>query len=127
MRGCIVAMLTLTLLAGSALAQTQTIGPGGVPMAPGPSQPRDFTPGGINAGGSQVAPGPAARDIYMERIGPGGARLAPGAGDVGTGPTVRRPTIAPSSGGLRGTIKTGHRHIYRGKRGKRHRPQARAG
>src|SRR5262249_17991549 len=118
--------LALPLLAGLALAQTQTIGPGGVPMAPGPSQPRDFTPGGINAGGSQVAPGGAARDIYMERIGPGGARLAPGPGDVGAGPPARRPGVARSSGGLRATIKTGRRHIYRGKRGKRHPPQAHA-
>ena len=102
--------------ATAALAQTQSIGPGGGPMAPGPSQPRDYTPGGIGPGGVPVAPGPAARDVNIERIGPGGGPLAPGpAGNVGTGPTLRTPTVAPSSGGIAGTIRA-KRRIHRGRR-----------
>jgi len=99
-----------------AFAQTERIGPGGVRMAPGPSQPHDFTPGGIGAGGVPVAPGPAARDVNVERIGPGGTALAPGpAGSVGTGPVLRTPTVAPSSRDLSGTVKAKRRHFHRGK------------
>jgi hypothetical protein len=99
-------------------APAQTIGPGGVPIAPGPSQPRDFTPGGIGPGGVPVAPGPAARGVNIERTGPGGGPLAPGpAGSVGTGPTLDLPQVAPSSRDLRSTIRT-KRQKYRGK-GKR--------
>jgi hypothetical protein len=112
-------VLLVAALAGTASItplSAQTIGPGGGPMAPGPSQPRDFTPGGIGAGGVGVAPGRAARDVNIERIGPGGGRLAPGpAGSVGTGPTLDSPTVAPSSGGVRTTIRT-KRQKHRGKR-----------
>jgi hypothetical protein len=111
-------LVTVALIAWSvsALAQTERIGPGGVRMAPGASQPHDFTPGGIGAGGVPVAPGSAARDVNVERIGPGGTALAPGpAGNVGTGPTLRTPAVAPSSRDLSGTIKTKRRHFYRGK------------
>jgi len=105
---------------GIGLAQTERIGPGGIPMAPGPSQPRDFTPGGIGPGGVPVAPGPAARDTMIERIGPGGVPLAPGpAGNVGTGPTLPHVSAAPSSRNLSTTIRTKRRPIYRGK-SKRH-------
>jgi hypothetical protein len=105
------AMVVASISASSA----QTTGPGGGPMAPGPSQPRDFTPGGIGPGGGAVAPGRAARDVNIERIGPGGGRLAPGpAGSVGTGPTLDLPTVAPSSGGVRGTIRT-KRQKHRGR------------
>jgi hypothetical protein len=99
------------------IADAQTIGPGGGPIAPGPSQPRDFTPGGIGPGGGQVAPGPAARGVNIERIGPGGGRMAPGpAGSVDSGPSLNpSTTVAPSSGGIRGTIKS-KRSKYRGKR-----------
>jgi hypothetical protein len=103
-------------LAGATAGLGQTIGPGGGPMAPGPSQPRDYTPGGIGPGGVPVAPGPAARDLNIERIGPGGGPLAPGpAGNVGTGPTLRTQTVAPSSGGIAGTVKA-KRRLHRGKR-----------
>src|SRR3989442_1684251 len=63
--------------AGATAGLGQTIGPGGGPMAPGPSQPRDYTPGGIGPGGVPVAPGPAARDVNIERIGPAGPARAP--------------------------------------------------
>jgi hypothetical protein len=111
-------LVTIALLGASvsALAQTERIGPGGVRMAPGPSQPRDFTPGGIGAGRVPVAPGPAARDVNVERIGPGGGALAPGpAGNVGTGPTLRTPAVAPSSRDIAGTVKAKRKHYYRGK------------
>jgi hypothetical protein len=102
--------------AGATAALAQAIGPGGIPMAPGPSQPRDFTPGGIGPGGVPVAPGPAARGINIEQIGPGGGRLAPGpAGSVGTGPTLRTQTVAPSSGGIAGTVKA-KRRVHGGRR-----------
>jgi hypothetical protein len=122
MRIPVLAIIAPLVCADFALAQTQTIGPGGVPMAPGPSQPHDYTPGGIGPGGVAVAPGAAARGVNIERIGPGGGPLAPGpAGDVGTGPTLRTPTVAPSSGGLRGTVYAKRHHVYRGK--KRVRPR----
>jgi hypothetical protein len=112
-------VLFVAALLGAASITTsnaQTIGPGGGPMAPGPSQPRDFTPGGIGAGGTSVAPGAAARGVNVERIGPGGGRLAPGAaGSVGTGRTLDSPTVAPSSGGVRTTIRS-KRYKQRGKR-----------
>lgn len=107
-----------TLFAGlvTALAQTERIGPGGIPMAPGPSQPRDFTPGGIGPGGVPVAPGSAARDVMIERIGPGGVPIAPGpAGNVGTGPTLPNLSVPPSSRDLSTTIRAKRRTIYRGK------------
>src|SRR4051794_20631719 len=107
------------LFVGYAAAQTMAPGPGGVPMAPGPSQPHDYTPGGVGPGGVAVAPGRAARRVNMDRIGPGGGALAPGsAGNVGTGPTLRSPTVAPSSGGIRTTIHSKRRPHFRG----RHRP-----
>jgi hypothetical protein len=116
MRTAVLASIVLIGWSANALAQTERIGPGGVPMAPGPSQPRDFTPGGIGAGGAPVAPGPAARDVNVERIGPGGGALAPGpAGNVGTGPTPRTPAVAPSSRDLSGTVHTKCRKLYRGK------------
>jgi hypothetical protein len=88
----------------------------------GPSQPRDFTPGGIGPGGGAVAPGRAARDVNIERIGPGGTRLAPGpAGNVGTGAAARPPAASPSSSGLRTTVKS-KRRLHRGKT--KRRPQA---
>jgi hypothetical protein len=106
------------VVAGISAAAAQTTGPGGLPMAPGPSQPRDFTPGGIGPGGGPIAPGPAARGVNIERLGPAGLPIAPGpAGSVGTGPTLDSPTVAPSSGGVRTTIRT-KRQKYRGK-GKR--------
>jgi hypothetical protein len=110
--------IALLLLAGATIcyAQGQAIGPGGVPMAPGPSQPRDFTPGGVGPGGVKVAPGRAARNANVERTGPGGTKLAPGpAGSVGRASTLRAPTVAPSSG-VRGTIKAKRRPIYRKKK-----------
>jgi hypothetical protein len=117
MRTLVLVTVALIGYSASAVAQTQRIGPGGVPMAPGPSQPRDFTPGGIGAGGVPVAPGPAARDVNVERIGPGGGALAPGpAGNVGTGPTPRTPAVAPSSRDLSGTVQAKRRHFHRGKK-----------
>jgi hypothetical protein len=101
------AAIALLLMAAHASAQTLAPGPGGVPMAPGPSQPHDYTPGGVGPGGVAVAPGRAARGVNMDRIGPGGGALAPGtAGSVGTGPTLRTPSVAPSSGGIRTTIRS---------------------
>jgi hypothetical protein len=101
--------------AGITPGDAQTIGPGGVPMAPGPSQPRDFTPGGIGPGGGQVAPGRAARGVNMERTGPGGGRVAPGpAGSVDSGPSLNPSTVVPSSGGIRTTIRS-KRQKHRGK------------
>jgi hypothetical protein len=92
-------MLVITATLGMAtLAWAQTIGPGGGPMAPGPSQPHGYTPGGTGPGGVSVAPGPAARGVNVERVGPGGSILAPGpAGSVRTGPTFRRPTVVRTS------------------------------
>jgi hypothetical protein len=109
------AVVALVGAASVSIGMAQTIGPGGGPIAPGPSQPRDFTPGGIGPGGTRVAPGPAARGVNMERIGPGGGRVAPGpAGSVDSGPSLRPTTVAPSSGGIRGTIKS-KRYKKRGK------------
>ena len=106
----------------SEMAMAQTIGPGGVPLAPGPSQPRDFTPGGISPGG-RVAPGPAARGVNIEGTGPAGDRLAPGpAGSVSTDPTPRTPVIAPLPRDLRTTIRS-KRYYHR--KHKRARPMAR--
>jgi hypothetical protein len=101
--------VAIGVLAGTmATAQTQTIGPGGVPLAPGPSRPRDFVPGGIGPGGA-VAPGPAARGGNIDREGPGGTRIAPRpAGSVGTGPTPPTQTVVPS-GTLRPTIRAKRR------------------
>ena len=99
--------VTVLLFAAHASAQPMAPGPGGGPMAPGPSQPHTYTPGGIGAGGVPVAPGPAARGVNMDRLGPGDVRLAPGAaGTIDTGLTPRAPTVAPSSGGVRGTIRS---------------------
>jgi hypothetical protein len=97
-------------MATSAAAQT-TIGPGGVPLAPGPSQPRDFTPGGTGAGGG-IAPGRAAPRTNIDREGAGGTRLAPGsAGSVGTPTqskqTVTRPTISAKKGRIQRKIRRG--------------------
>src|SRR5262245_64705038 len=119
----IIALLLSTIVVApllSEIAMAQTIGPGGVPMAPGPSQPRDFTPGGISPGG-RVAPGPAARGVDIERTGPAGDRLAPGpAGSVSTDPTPRTPAVAPLPRDLRTTIRSKGRHMHR--KGKRARP-----
>jgi hypothetical protein len=110
-----VSIIALVGAASISIAAAQTIGPGGGPIAPGPSQPRDFTPGGIGPGGTRVAPGPAARGVNMERTGPGGGKVAPGpAGSVDSGPSLRPTTVAPSSGGIRTTIKS-KRKKYRGK------------
>ena len=107
----LVTIVVALLLSEGALAQT--IGPGGVPLAPGPSQPRDFTPGGISPGGA-VAPGPAARGVNIERTGPAGDRIAPGpAGSVSTDPTPPRPVVAPLPRDLRATIRSKGRHMYR--------------
>ena len=117
MRIPVLAAIALLAWTTGSLGQTQTIGPGGVPMAPGPSQPHDYTPGGIGPGGVPVAPGAAARDANVERIGPGGGPLAPGpAGNVGTGPTLRTPAVAPSSRDLATTIHAKRRHFFRGKK-----------
>jgi hypothetical protein len=111
----ILSVAAAAMMASIAAGGAQTIGPGGIPIAPGPSQPRDFTPGGIGPGGVPVAPGPAARDVNIERIGPGGGPLAPGpAGSVGTGPTVQLPTVAPSSRDLAPTTRS-KRLKHRGK------------
>jgi hypothetical protein len=108
------ALLAIVSWSMSALAQTKSIGPGGILMAPGPSQPHDFTPGGTGAGGVSVAPGRAARDADIERIGPGDTAVAPGpAGRVRAGPTARTQPLVPSSGGLAVTIKAKHRHHRR--------------
>jgi hypothetical protein len=120
----IVALLLAMVVAplSSEVAMAQTIGPGGVPLAPGPSQPRDFTPGGISPGG-RVAPGPAARGVNIEGTGPAGDRLAPGpAGSVSTDPTPRTPVIAPLPRDLRTTIRS-KRYYHR--KHKRARPMAR--
>ena len=115
MRHALPTLFLLLALPGMAVAQGQAIGPGGGPMAPGPSQPRDFTPGGVGPGGARVAPGPAARNANVERLGPGGGRLAPGpAGSVGSVSTERAPTVAPSSR-ITGTIHAKRRPYYRGK------------
>src|SRR4051812_4644692 len=111
-------LLTVTVVAplSSEVALAQTIGPGGVPMAPGPSQPRDFTPGGISPGG-RVAPGAAARGVDIERPGPAGARLAPGpAGSVSTDPTRPAPVVAPLPRDLRTSIRSKRYHHRKGKR-----------
>jgi hypothetical protein len=85
-------LVLLTSLALAPVVLAQTIGPGGGPIAPGPSQPRGYTPGGTGAGGVTVAPGPAARGVNVDRDSPGG-RLAPGsAGSVSTAPTARTTT-----------------------------------
>jgi hypothetical protein len=110
--------LFVALLASTeaGFAQPTAPGPGGVPMAPGPSQPHTFTPGGSGTGGA-VAPGPAARNVNMDRIGPGGVALAPGGTRrVRTRAASPAPIIAPSSSGLRTTIYVRHRKIFRHKR-----------
>ena len=97
----------------------QTTGPGGGPIAPGPSQPQGYTPGGVGPGGGQVAPGPAARDISIERLGPGGTTLAPGpAGSVNTGPTLRTPAVARSGRNFVVAKKSTRRASHR-RKGKR--------
>jgi hypothetical protein len=115
----LIRVLSVVAMVGAAsisIAAAQTIGPGGGPIAPGPSQPRDFTPGGIGPGGGAVAPGPAARGVNIERTGPGGGRVAPGpAGSIDSGPSLRPTTVVPSSGGVRGTIKA-KRYKKRSKR-----------
>ena len=118
------AIIALLALVDLACAQTQTIGPGGTPMVPGPSQPRDFTPGGTGAGGAAVAPGRAARGANVERIGPGGTPLAPGpTGSVRPSPTPRpAPTLAPSSR-VTTAIYSKRRPVHRSKhRLRRHSP-----
>jgi len=72
-----VAAAATLMVAGAALSSAQVIGPGGVLIAPGPSQP-NYTPGGVGPGGTLVSPGPAGRDIPIEQPGPGGIRIAPG-------------------------------------------------
>src|SRR5580704_4005003 len=67
----------MLLVAGAAVSVAQVVGPGGVLIAPGPSQP-NYTPGGIGPGGTLVSPGPSGRDISIEQPGPGGIRIAPG-------------------------------------------------
>ena len=85
-------LVIVAILGFTDLGMAQTIGPGGGLMAPGPSQPRGYTPGGTGAGGVTVAPGPAARGVNVERDSPGG-RLAPGpAGSVSTAPGLRTTT-----------------------------------
>jgi hypothetical protein len=116
MRTVVLALIAPIIPLLSAIAQTESIGPGGVRMAPGPSQPHDYTPGGKGAGGVRVAPGAAARGVNVDRIGPGGTVMAPGpAGNVGTGPTLRTPVVSPSSRDIAGTVKSKRRHFHRGK------------
>jgi hypothetical protein len=79
------------LLLGFAAATAQIVGPGGAPLAPGPSLPRDFTPGGAGPGGAQIAPGSAARGLSIDHPGPGGTRLAPGPAGTSLSQPVRRP------------------------------------
>lgn len=70
----------MLMVPGVGVSCAQVIGPGGVLIAPGPSQP-DSTPGGIGPGGARggrISPGPAGRDITIEQPGPGGIRIAPG-------------------------------------------------
>ena len=87
-------LVIIALAAMSCVAAAQTIGPGGIEMAPGPSQPRGYTPGGTGPGGVQVAPGPAARGAPIERVSPGGTLVAPGpAGSVSTAPSFRAPAV----------------------------------
>jgi hypothetical protein len=115
----ILSMMAMIGAAGMSLASAQTTGPAGLPMAPGPSQPRDFTPGGIGPGGGPIAPGPAARGVNIEQLGPAGLPIAPGpAGSVGAGRALDSPAVAPSSGGIRTTIRT-KRKKYRGKGSRR--------
>jgi hypothetical protein len=72
------AVVAATLMLISAeLPPAQVIGPGGVLISPGPSQP-NYNPGGVGPGGAIVSPGPAGRDIPLEQPGPGGIRIAPG-------------------------------------------------
>jgi len=88
-----VQLVIVATLGLAGFSAAQTIGPGGGPIAPGPSQPRGYTPGGTGAGGVTVAPGPAARGINVDRDSPGG-RLAPGsAGSVSTAPAARTTTV----------------------------------
>ena len=116
MRLLVPALVALAGWCGDAAAQTKAIGPGGVLMAPGPSQPHDFTPGGVGPGGVSVAPGPAARDTNIQRTGPGDIELAPGpAGRIRSGRSVSTQVVAPSSSGIAGTVKARrhHRHKHR--------------
>ena len=48
--------------------------PGGVPIAPG-APVKGYTPGSIELGGVEVAPGNAARDVPVYRKGAGGVRV----------------------------------------------------
>src|ERR1700674_4531634 len=106
------AVAVTLMVAGAAVSSAQVIGPGGVLIAPGPSQP-NYTPGGVGPGGTLVSPGPAGRDISIEQPGPGGIRIAPGpAGSIAAqrrsppdtqvryGPETLRTTIVsgPSAG-----------------------------
>ena len=122
----IMALMLAGAGATSALAQLmpgQTIGPGGTPMSPGPSQPRDFTPGGAGPGGARVSPGPAARDVNIEREGPGGTHLSPGpAGRAETRSAPATQVMAPASGGVSHTIRASSRKVHRGKTKRRGRP-----
>jgi hypothetical protein len=67
-------------------------------MAPGPALPGNS--GGIGLGGTNIAPGPAARDSLIQQEGPGGVPLAPG------------PSIATQPN-LHGHHRAGHRVTHR--------------
>jgi hypothetical protein len=113
-------LLLIAALGVADAGWAQTTGPGGGPIAPGPSQPQGYTPGGIGPGGGQVAPGPAARDINIERLGPGGTSLAPGpAGSVNTGPTLRTPQAVRSSRNFAIAREAARRAPHRHKRKRR--------
>jgi hypothetical protein len=64
-------LLALALTSAAHAQLTQTPGPGGVPLAPG-APVQGWTPGGTSFGGTEVAPGPAARSLPMYRTAPGG-------------------------------------------------------
>jgi hypothetical protein len=94
----------IALLLPACILSAQTIGPGGIPIAPGPSQP-GYTPGGIGPGGIPIAPGPAARSIpsIVTGPGPGGIPIAPG--PAGHLPRQRVAPVGPTPSGS-GTIAT---------------------
>jgi hypothetical protein len=122
------ALAAALVAAGATMSFAQVIGPGGVLIAPGPSQP-NYTPGGVGPGGTLVAPGPAGRDITIEQPGPGGIRMVPGpAGSIAA--QRRAPPESPvlyGSEAVRGTIisdrDAGHQRRFRHRPGriKRHR------
>jgi hypothetical protein len=116
-RATLAAVAAILMTAGAIAAHAQVIGPGGVLIAPGPSQP-NYYPGGLGPGGAIVSPGPAGRNIPLEQPGPGGIRIAPG--PAGSIAAQQRPLpnnqVLYGSAPLRTTIVSGpgdRRHRFR--------------